>query len=70
VTGIRKLSEFSSEVLAELHIALTIVMQAAKELRAEELLDACLHMDEQNKRPQAWLLTQTSIARHTLVVPQ
>jgi ferredoxin-nitrate reductase len=56
---------------SEIHIALTIVMQASKELRDEELLDACIHMDEQNKRQQAWLLTQIEHrAPHTLVVPQ
>jgi ferredoxin-nitrate reductase len=56
---------------AEVHVALTIVMQASKELRDEELLAACMHMDEQNKRQRAWLMTQIEHrASHTLVVPQ
>lgn len=56
---------------SEVHVALTIVMQASKELRDEELLAACMHMDEQNKRQQAWLMTQIEHrAPHTLVVPQ
>jgi anaerobic selenocysteine-containing dehydrogenase len=56
---------------SEIHVALAVVMQASKELRDEELLDACIHMDEQNKRQQAWLMTQIEHrAPHTLVVPQ
>jgi predicted molibdopterin-dependent oxidoreductase YjgC len=56
---------------SEIHVALTIVMQASKELRDEELLDVCVWMDEQNKRQQAWLVTQIEHrAPHTLVVPQ
>jgi ferredoxin-nitrate reductase len=56
---------------AEVHVALTIVMQASKELRDEGLLAACMHMDEQNKRQRAWLMTQIEHrASHTLVVPQ
>jgi hypothetical protein len=56
---------------AEVHIALTIVMQASKELRDERLLAVCIHLDEQNKRQQAWLMTQIEHrAPHTLVVPQ
>jgi anaerobic selenocysteine-containing dehydrogenase len=56
---------------SEIHIALTIVMQCSKELRDEELLDVCIHLDEQNKRQQAWLVTQIEHrASHTLVVPQ
>ncbi|MFP5260410.1 MAG: molybdopterin oxidoreductase family protein [Blastocatellia bacterium] len=56
---------------SETHITITIVMQASKELRDEELLDVCIQMDEQNKRQQAWLLTQIEHrAPHTLVVPQ
>ena len=56
---------------SEIHISLAIVMQASKELRDEELLDICMHMDEQNKRQQAWLITQIEHrASHTLVVPQ
>jgi ferredoxin-nitrate reductase len=56
---------------AQIHISLAIVMQAAKELRDEGLLDACMEMDEENKRQQAWLLTQIEHrAPHTLVVPQ
>jgi anaerobic selenocysteine-containing dehydrogenase len=56
---------------SQIHIALTIVMQASKELRDEQLLDVCMHLDEQNKRQLAWLLTQIEHrAPHTLVVPQ
>jgi len=56
---------------SEIHVALAIVMQASKELRDEELLGNCIHMDEQNKRQQAWLMTQIEHrASHTLVVPQ
>jgi ferredoxin-nitrate reductase len=56
---------------AEVHVALTIVMQTSKELRDEELLAACMHMDEQNKRQRAWLMTQIEHrASYTLVVPQ
>jgi anaerobic selenocysteine-containing dehydrogenase len=56
---------------SEVHIALTIIMQASKELRDEELLSVCMHLDEQNKRQQAWLVTQIEHrASHTLVVPQ
>ncbi|HEV2861874.1 MAG TPA: nitrate reductase [Pyrinomonadaceae bacterium] len=56
---------------AEVHIALTIVMQASKELRDDELLAVCIYLDEQNKRQQAWLVTQIEHrAPHTLVVPQ
>ncbi|HEX8771964.1 MAG TPA: nitrate reductase [Pyrinomonadaceae bacterium] len=56
---------------SEIHIALTIVMQCSKELRDEELLNVCIHLDEQNKRQQAWLVTQIEHrASHTLVVPQ
>jgi hypothetical protein len=56
---------------AEIHVALTIVTQASKELRDEELLDACIKMDEQNKRQPAWIMTQIQHrASHTLVVPQ
>jgi hypothetical protein len=56
---------------SEIHISLTIVMQASKELRDEEILDVCIHMDEQNKRQQSWLLTQVEPrAPHTLVVPR
>jgi ferredoxin-nitrate reductase len=56
---------------SEIHIALTIVMQSSKELRDEELLNVCIHLDEQNKRQQAWLVTQIEHrASHTLVVPQ
>ena len=56
---------------AEVHIALAVVMQCSKELRDEELLGVCIHLDEQNKRQQAWLVTQIEHrASHTLVVPQ
>jgi hypothetical protein len=56
---------------SEAHIALTIVMQASKELRDDELLAICIYLDEQNKRQQAWLVTQIEHrASHTLVVPQ
>ena len=56
---------------SQIHISLTIVMQASKELRDRELLEACMEMDEENKRQQAWLLTQIEHrAPHTLVVPQ
>jgi hypothetical protein len=56
---------------SEIHVALSIVMQASKELRDKELLSICIHMDEQNKRQQAWLMTQIEHrASHTLVVPQ
>jgi ferredoxin-nitrate reductase len=56
---------------SEIHVALSIVMQASKELRDEELLSSCMQMDEQNKRQQAWLMTQIEHrASHTLVVPQ
>jgi ferredoxin-nitrate reductase len=56
---------------SEIHIALAIVMQSSKELRDEGLLDVCVQMDEQNKRQQAWLVTQIEHrASHTLVVPQ
>ncbi|MFN2597616.1 MAG: molybdopterin oxidoreductase family protein [Pyrinomonadaceae bacterium] len=56
---------------AEVHVALTVVMQAAKELREEEFVGACIEMDELNKRQQAWLVTQIEHrASHTLVVPQ
>jgi ferredoxin-nitrate reductase len=55
----------------EVHVALTIVTQASKELRDESLLAVCMHLDEQNKRQQAWLMTQIEHrAPHTLVVPQ
>jgi ferredoxin-nitrate reductase len=55
---------------SEIHIALTIVMQASKQLRDEALLEACIEMDTQNKRQQAWLITQINHrAPHTLVVP-
>ena len=56
---------------SEVHISLTIVMQASKELRDDELLAVCIYIDEQNKRQQAWLVTQIEHrAPHTLVVPQ
>src|SRR3712207_6158304 len=56
---------------AEVHISLAIVMQASKELRDDELLAVCIYLDEQNKRQQAWLVTQIEHrAPHTLVVPQ
>jgi hypothetical protein len=56
---------------SEIHISLAIVMQASKELRDEQLLSVCINMDEQNKRQQAWLVTQIEHrASHTLVVPQ
>ena len=56
---------------AEVHVSLTIVMQASKELRDDELLAVCIYIDEQNKRQQAWLMTQIEHrAPHTLVVPQ
>jgi ferredoxin-nitrate reductase len=56
---------------SEVHISLTIVMQASKELRDDELLAVCIYLDEQNKRQQAWLMTQIEHrAPHTLVVPQ
>jgi hypothetical protein len=56
---------------SEIHIALAVVMQCSKELRDEELLNVCIHLDEQNKRQQAWLVTQIEHrASHTLVVPQ
>jgi predicted molibdopterin-dependent oxidoreductase YjgC len=56
---------------SEVHVALSIVMQASKELRDEGLLAACMHMDEGNKRQRAWLMTQIEHrASHTLVVPQ
>jgi ferredoxin-nitrate reductase len=52
-------------------VALAIVMQASKELRDEVLLAACIYMVGQNKRQQAWLITQIEHrASHTLVVPQ
>jgi anaerobic selenocysteine-containing dehydrogenase len=55
----------------EAHIALVVVMQASKELRDDALLSACIRMGEQNKRQQAWLVTQIEHrASHTLVVPQ
>lgn len=43
---------------AEVHISLTIVMQASKELRDDELPAVCIYIDEQNKRQQVWLVTQ------------
>lgn len=55
---------------SEIHVALSIVMQAAKQLRDESLVQCCVHLDEQNKRQQAWLMTQIQHrAPHTLVVP-
>jgi hypothetical protein len=55
---------------SEIHIALAIVMQGSKQLRDEDLLNACITMDTQNKRQQAWLMTQINHrAPHTLVVP-
>jgi predicted molibdopterin-dependent oxidoreductase YjgC len=55
----------------EIHVSLAIVMQASKELRDEQLLSACIDMDERNKRQQAWIITQIEHrASHTLVVPQ
>jgi hypothetical protein len=56
---------------AEVHVSLAVVMQASKELRDDELLAVCIYLDEQNKRQQAWLMTQIEHrASHTLVVPQ
>ncbi len=56
---------------SDVHIALAILMQTSKELRDDRLLTACLEMDEQNKRQQAWIVTQIAHrASHTLVVPQ
>ncbi|MDQ3906862.1 MAG: molybdopterin-dependent oxidoreductase, partial [Acidobacteriota bacterium] len=56
---------------SEVQVSLAIVMQASKQLRDEQLLDLCIHLDEQNKRQQAWLTTQIEHrAPHTLVVPQ
>lgn len=56
---------------SEVHVALTIVMQASKQPRDDELLAVCIYLGEQNKRQQAWLVTQIEHrAPHTLVVPQ
>jgi hypothetical protein len=45
-------------------------MQAAKQLRDDELVGVCIVLDEQNKRQQAWLQTEIKHrAPHTLVVP-
>jgi hypothetical protein len=56
---------------SEIHVALAAVMQASKALRDDQLLEVCIHLDEQNKRQQAWLITQINHrAPHTLVVPQ
>ena len=56
---------------SETHVALTVVMQAAKELRDERLLDACHHLEERGLTQKAWLENQIKHrAPHTLVVPQ
>jgi hypothetical protein len=60
-----------SVMSAEVNVSLTVVMQASKELRDDELLGVCIYLDEQNKRQQAWLVTQIEHrVPHTLVVPQ
>jgi len=46
-------------------------MHASKMLRDEELLSACMHLDQQNKRQLAWCDTQLLLrSPQTLVVPQ
>jgi hypothetical protein len=59
-----------SVLASESHLTLTVLMQAVKALRDQELLAVCEHLDEQTRRQQAWLLTQIKHrAAHTLVVP-
>jgi hypothetical protein len=56
---------------SEIHVSLTIVMQASKELRDDELLAVCVCLEAQSKGQQGWLTTQIEHrAPHTLVVPQ
>ena len=54
----------------DIHVAITVSIQAAMGLRDDELLAALRHMAEQNKRQQAWLTTQIKHrAVQTIVVP-
>jgi anaerobic selenocysteine-containing dehydrogenase len=54
----------------ESHISNTIVMDAAKELRDDALLRACVHHDGQIKRQQAWCITMNQeSAAQSVVVP-
>lgn len=54
----------------EIHISLSIVMDAAKELRDHPLLDVCIWIEAQSKRQRAWCLTAiTENAPAALVVP-
>lgn len=54
----------------EIHVALTVVMQAAKQLRDDDLIQLCIRLDKQNKRQLAWCMTQIEHrAPHTVVVP-
>jgi anaerobic selenocysteine-containing dehydrogenase len=55
---------------SEVHITITIVMDAARELRDHDLLEACLWMEEQSKRQRAWCMTMVKEnAPSALVVP-
>lgn len=55
---------------SEVHVAISIVMDASKMLRDHELLDVCIRMEEQSKRQRAWCMTLLkAIAAGALVVP-
>ena len=55
---------------SEIHIALSIVMDAAKALRDRELVELCMEMEEQSKRQRAWCITLLKETAPTaLVVP-
>ncbi len=59
-----------SVLASENHIANSIVLEAAKELRDDDLLNVCVWLEAMIKRQQAWCVTLVQeTAPHALVVP-
>jgi hypothetical protein len=56
---------------SEVHVSTSVLMHAAKMLRDDALLDACMKIDKIGKRQLAWANTQLLLrSPQTLVVPQ
>ncbi len=57
-------------LVAEAKTALTVVLQAARALRDQDLITFCEHLEGQTRRQKLWLMTHLKHrAAHTLVVP-
>ncbi len=68
--GVRRDLHALDVLAAEIHLANTVVSQAAQALRDRDLMAACGWVEEHVRRQEAWLHTHIlHRAPHTLTVP-